>query len=443
MKNEKTAAENAMAYALRNGADACEIYFTRRASSSTQMRDGRISDDTSSERSGYSVRLIKKGVPGFSYGVVADEASLKRSVDHALLSCEFLDENPHYHFTEPGKAYPKVENRVASFCGFGEKEDYLKQMNAAALGDTRIQRVERTAVGETMGSVRLFNSLGLDLYRESAYVSASTTVVAADGEDEQIGGDFKAAHCFDEIDWNTLGKKAAAEGIDKLGASPMETAELPVLFRPDAVIDLLGILLPSFLGDHVEKGVSRLKGRVGEKIASEAISLYDDALMPESVLRIPFDDEGQPCEKNPLIENGVAKTFLYNNEYASRANTVSTGNGFCGSHKGWPGVGLSSFYLAPGKIDSESVIGKMERGLWVKDLMGLHMADAVSGDFSLGATGKLIENGEVTRGVRGIMVAGNLFDLLKNVESVCNDVTVFGDVAAPSILIKSLKISGK
>lgn len=443
MKNEKITAENAMAYALRNGADACEIYFTRRASSSTQMRDGTISDDTSSERSGYSVRLIKKGVPGFSYGVVADETLLKRSVDDALLSCEFLDENPHYHFTEPGKDYPVVKNIAASFCGFGEKKEYLEQMHQAALGDARTKRVERTALGEAMSSVRLMNSLGLDLYRESAYVSASATVVAAEGGDEQLGGDFKAARCFDEIDWNLLGKRAAEEGLDKLGASPMETAELPVLFRPDAVIDLLGILLPSFLGDHVEKGVSRLKGRLGEKIAAEELSLYDDALMSESVLRIPFDDEGQPCGKNPLIENGVAKTFLYNNEYAFRAKTVSTGNGFCGSHKGLPGVGLSNFYLAPGKCDVEGALGKIERGLWVKDLMGLHMADAVSGDFSLGATGKLIEKGEVTRGVRGVMVVGNLFDLLKKVGAVCDDFTVFGDVAAPSILIKSLKISGK
>lgn len=443
MMQEKNAAENAMAYALRHGADACEIYFTRRASSSTQMRNGSVSDDTSSDRSGYSVRLIKNGVPGFSYGVVPDETSLKDSVDNALLSCEFLEADPHYHFTEPGKSYPIVENAAAAFCGFGEKKEYLEQMNAAALCDPRIQRVERTAVGETMSSVYLINSLGLELYRESAYVSAAATVVAVDGKDEQLGSDFKAAHRFGDVDWDELGRKAAYEGLDKLGAATMETTEVPVLFRPDAVIDLLGILLPSFLGNNVEKGISRLKEQLGKPIASEEISLYDDALMKDSVLRIPFDDEGQPCGKNCLIKDGVANMFLYNNEYASRAKKASTGNGFCGSHKGLPGVGLSSFYLAPGSADRDETIAKLRQGLWVKDLMGLHMADAVSGDFSLGATGKRIENGEVTQGVRGVMVAGNLFDLLKNVDAVCNDFTAFGDVAAPSILIKTLKISGK
>lgn len=443
MNNEKIAAENAMAYAIQHGADDCEIYWTRRASSSTQMRDGSISDDTSSERSGYSVRLIKNGVPGFSYGVTPDEFSLKRSIDDAMISCDFLEKNEHYHFTAPGADYPEVENVSADFCGFAEKKEYLERMSEAANCDSRIKKVERTAVGETMGSVHIMNSLGLDLYRESSYVSASVTVVAAENEDEHLGGDFKAASSFQKIDWEELGRKAAFDGLDKLGAAPIDTAELPVLFRPDAVIDLLGVLLPSFLGDHVEKGMSRLKDKLGEQIAANAVNLYDDALMAESVLRLPFDDEGQPCRKNCLIDHGKANMFLYNNEYASRAGVKSTGNGFSGSHKGLPGVGLSSFYLAPGEKSIEDTVSEIDRGLWVKDLMGLHMADAVSGDFSLGAVGKLIENGEVTRGVRGVMVAGNLFDLLRDVETICSDFTVFGDVGAPSFLIKSLKISGK
>ncbi|MBQ6810579.1 MAG: TldD/PmbA family protein [Firmicutes bacterium] len=443
MSNEKIAVQNSISYALKQGADDCEIYWGRRSSASTQMRAGEISDDNASDRSGYSVRVIKNGVSGFSYGVALSEESLRRSVDDALLSCGFLEKNDHYHFTAPGKAYPEIEQHSAPFCGFSEKKEYLDRMFEAAQCDPRISKVERTAVSETMGSVRIMNSLGLDLYRESSYVSASATVVSSEGEEEYIGSEFKAAPNFSEIDYDLLGKKAAEDGLDKLGASPIDTAELPVLFCPDAVIDLLGILLPSFLGDHVEKGMSRFKDYLGEKIAADGIYLYDDALMAESVLKIPFDDEGQPCGKNCLIRDGVANMFLYNNEYASRANTESTGNGFCSSHKSLPSVGLSSFYLQKGDRSLDSVVGSLKKGLWVKDLMGLHMADAVSGNFSLGAVGKLIENGEVTKGVRGVMVAGNLFDLLKDVEALCDDFTVFGDVGAPSFLINSLKISGK
>ena len=440
---EKQFAENAMVYALKQGADQCEIYWLRRISSSTQMREGEIADDTSAERWGYSVRLIRNGVPGFSYGTVLDKGALRRSVDDALLSCDFLEKDPHYHFTVPGKNYPVVPGTPRESIGFPRKKEILEQMTDSAKTDERIRRVERTSIGETYGSVHMMNSLGLDLCRESSYVTASATVVAADGNEEHLGSEFKAANRYDDLDFTLIGRKAAADGLDKLGAGIIETAELPVLFRPDAVIDLLGVLLPSFLGDHVEKGMSLLKGRLGEKIAAGGVCLYDDALMPESVLKIPFDDEGQPCGKTALIENGVAKAFLYNNEYASRAGRESTGNGFCSSHKGLPGVGLSSYYLAKGDVPLDEILRKQEKALWVKDLMGLHMADAVSGDFSLGAVGKLIEHGEVTQGVRGIMVAGNLFDLLRDIETIASDFTVFGDVGSPSFLIKSLKISGK
>lgn len=118
---EKLIAENAMAYALKQGVDLCEIFWTRRTSASTQMRDGEIADDTSAERGGYSVRLVRGGVPGFAYGARLEKESLRRSVDDALLSCDFLEKDEHYHFTAPGKIYPKVQVVRPEFIGFGEK----------------------------------------------------------------------------------------------------------------------------------------------------------------------------------------------------------------------------------------------------------------------------------------------------------------------------------
>jgi PmbA protein len=197
------------------------------------------------------------------------------------------------------------------------------------------------------------------------------------------------------------------------------------------------------MGDHVLKGMSVLKGKLGQTIASSKLSFIDNALMKESVLKLPFDDEGVPCRENRLIDHGKIHMFLYNNKYAARANTESTGNGFSSSHKSLPSVGMTSYYVKKGDTPFHKMMAETDRGLWVKDLMGLHMADTVTGDFSLGASGKLIEKGEATSGVRGIMIAGNIFDLLKDVETIGNDFTVYGDVGAPSLKIKSLKISGK
>lgn len=441
--NEKIIVENIMAYALQKGADQCEVLWTQSFSATTQMREGEISDDNGASNRGYAVRLLKNNVLGFSYGTLIDTEMLKRSVDDALLSCAFAEKDEDYFFTAPGGKYPMIRNKRPENVSFVQKKEFLQLMEAAAGEGQKVKKVERVAIGEHRNTTRLLNSLGLDLYRESYFVSGSAMVVTEDAGDEQTGGFFQAANSYFDLDYRKIGAKAAADGFDKLGATPLDSTELPVVFHPEAVLELVSLLMPSFMGDHVEKGMSILKGKLGQVIASSKLSIIDDALMKDSVLQFPFDDEGQPCRENRLIGNGKAEMFLYNNKYGKRAHTFSTGNGFCGSHKSMPSVGITSYFVENGDTPLSTLLASMDRGLWIKELMGLHMADSVTGDFSLGAGGKLIENGEVVKGVRGIMIAGNIFDLLKDVEDVGNDFTVYGDVGAPSLKIKSLKISGK
>ena len=441
--NEKTTVENILAYALKNGADHCEIFWSKGDTATTQMRDGEISDDNGASRCGYSVRLIKDGVPGFSFGTLIEPELLKRSVDDALLSCAFGEQDADYHFTAPGQSYPVVRNKRPENLSFQQKREFLELLAEGAAESGKVKRVERVGIGEHRNVTFLMNSLGLDLYRESYFVSGSAMVVAADAESEHTGGYFKVANSYFDLNYRKIGREAAVDGLDKLGAVAIDTAELPVVLRPEAVLELLSLLTPSFLGNHVEKGMSVLKDKLGQTIAGPGISLYDDALMSQGVLQVPFDDEGQPCRRNCLIGKGEARMFLYNNKYGARAGRASTGNGFNGSHKSLPSVGIASYYLENGDTPLPDLLGSMEHGLWLKELMGLHMADTVSGNFSLGGVGKLIEGGEVSHGVRGVMVAGNIFDLLKDVETVGDDFTVFGDVGAPSLKIKSLKISGK
>ncbi len=440
---QKKIVENIMAYALKKGADQCEVLWTRSVSATTQMRQGEISDDNGASRWGYSVRVIKDRVPGFSYGTLIDRDMLRRSVDDALLSCAFAEEDKDYCFTPPGAAYPMVRGRQPEKINFGQKKEILDLLEEGAKSEKQIAKVERVSLSEHSAATCILNSLGLDLCRENAFVSAAAMVVAKDGADEQTGGFFKAANSYFDLDYRHIGAHAAADGCGKLGAAPIATGELPVIFHPEAVLDLISLALPSFMGDRVLKGMSVLKEKLNQAIDSPKVSLLDDALMKEGVLKLPFDDEGVPCRENRLIDGGRLKMFLYNNKYGARAKTASTGNGFSASHKSLPAVGTASYYVERGDTSFSRLIQGLERGLWVKDLMGLHMADTVTGDFSLGAGGKLIEKGELAAGVRGIMIVGNIFELLKDVEAVGTDFTVYGDVGAPSLKIKSLKISGK
>lgn len=435
--------ENAINYALSQGADSCEIYQSESSSSSVQMRMGEISDCNFSGQSGYSVRLIKDGKPGFAYGTVADEANLRRSVDDALISSAFLEADENYFFTSPGQIYREISVEEEKPVSFAEKKEMLSELTASAMECADIAKTERASLSETRSSVRIMNSLGLELTGGNHYVSATAAVLAKAGEEEQLGGEFQLATCFQGLDMKKLGQRAAADAAEKIGAKPLDSCTLPVIFRPEAVADLLSLLLPSFMGSRVLKGMSRLSDQLGETVAAKGVSLYDDAFLADAVIKTAFDDEGQPCGRHALIENGVAKEFLYNNKYGRRAGKSSTGNGFCSSHAGLPSVTDTNFCLAAGDTPLADMYAFADKVLEVKDLMGLHMADSVSGDFSLGAGGRLTEHGKQVQRVRGVMVAGNLFELLKDIIAVGNDVRSFGYGSAPSILIKSLKISGK
>ncbi len=435
--------KDTVAYALKKGADECEIYYRRAESDMTQMRNGELSDDRTSDARGYSVRLIRGGVPGFSYGVAAERDALRRCVDNALLSCDFLDKDEDYHFTPPGQVYPEVEIPPAENVGFNEKTRFLKEIGDAAMAEKNIRNVERASFSSYRERTLIMNSLGLDLGKEARFVSAAAAVVAAGDEEEQIGGEWQAAPLSKDIDFAAIGRKAAADGKENLGAAAMKSGEYPVLFRPEAVLSLLALVMPSLLGDNVEKGLSRLGEKLGEAVAAAGIFLTDDALAEEFPFQTAFDDEGQPCRRNLLLEDGVLRGFLYDNRYGRRARKQSTGNGVCGSHKGLPSVSPHGYMLKEGTLAPDEVMISLEHGVRVKELMGLHMADPVSGDFSLGIVGHEICRGEVGKSVRGNMIAGNLFTLLRDVEAVCNDLTVVGDTSSPSLLIKSLKISGK
>lgn len=436
-------ARDILAYANKNGAEQCEIYRVISSSELLRLREGNLSEDKGSEQGGYSVRLIRNGVPGFSYGVSFEKNSLCRSVDQALLSCDYLETDPHYFFTQPGGKYQECKESGPCEISYERRMNLLKEIDCAVRSKSGINRAESVSAGIIRGHSFLINSLGLELERGFFCCSAGATAVAVKDNDEQLGGEWKLAETFEKLNAEEIGKKAADEALIRISAGSIETDDYPVIFRSDAAVDLLCLILPSLMGDRAEKGMSHLKGRIGEIIASDCVTLIDNAASPEFVCRNTFDDEGQPCRKNVLIEKGKLRGFLYNNRWGSAAGTVSSGNGFCGSYKGVPSVSSCAFSMEKGDSSPGEMMRKIHKGVLVRDLMGLHMADPVSGDFSLGITGSLIENGEMTSGVRGVMLAGNLFELLKDIEEIGSDYEVYSEAAAPSFFVKSLKISGK
>jgi PmbA protein len=183
-------------------------------------------------------------------------------------------------------------------------------------------------------------------------------------------------------------------------------------------------------------------GKKGEQIASELFTLVDDGTMERGYSTHPYDDEGTPQRKTVLVEKGIFKGFLHSLYTAWAMNEKPTGNGLRSSFTSPPSTGITNFYLRPGELSFEELVNSEGEVLVVFDLMGLHTADTVSGDFSFGASGVLYKNGKKVQSIRGVTVAGNFLELIKNISAVGGDLTFYANVGSPSILVKNITVGG-
>jgi PmbA protein len=184
-------------------------------------------------------------------------------------------------------------------------------------------------------------------------------------------------------------------------------------------------------------------GRLGTVVASNAVTVRDDGLLPGGLGTAPADDEAVPLQTKTVIDKGRLNLFLYNSYAARKDKTLSTGNGMRGGFKGLPGVGVTNLFIEPGSLSFDSLVSSMDRGLLVTEVMGMHTANAISGDFSVGATGFWIEGGKKAYPVREITIAGNILDLMQHVDAVGSDLRFSGRIGSPSLHIRELSIGGK
>jgi PmbA protein len=202
------------------------------------------------------------------------------------------------------------------------------------------------------------------------------------------------------------------------------------------------MLAQSFLAESVQKKKSLLLGQLHKKIFSDIITIIDDGLFPQGMATAPFDGEGVVRQCTPLVEHGVLIHFLYDTYCAKKDSTLSTGNASRGSIMNTPNVGYSNLYIQKGAVDPADMIAAVEKGFLVNEVMGMHTANPITGDFSVGITGFLIKNGKKITPVKGLALAGNIITLFQNVLQIGSDLRFYGKVGAPTLLIESMEISG-
>jgi PmbA protein len=426
-----------------------ELYYQVGESTSVDTFQHQLNEFTSSFSGGLCFRAIVNGKMGYASteDLSADQA--KAVVAKAIDSASVLEAEEQVFLGEGGQVYEPLEDRsyplptteelIAKVLETTEK---LYAADAMAVDGCQTQGIIETS------EIAIYNSKGLDLQQKSSVAGLVAVGVVSNGQEMSNDYQIKLGQ-LDKINVEELTAKAINGAKEKLGGEVAPTGQYPVVFNPEAMTSLLGVYSSIFNSEAAQKGLSKLAGKEGETIAASCVNLIDDPFHKENPEPMNFDAEGSPTHKKAVIENGVLNTLLYNLKTAAVAGKKTTGNASKAGYDSAVGIRPFTMYLAGGEMTEEELLAKVGNGVYITDLSGLHAgADAISGDFSLQSAGYMIENGVKTTYVKSFTVAGNFYELLKNIVALANNShlpramgsTTFG---APTVWVDGLSVAGK
>jgi PmbA protein len=356
------------------------------------------------------------------------------------------DRDPLHSFSPPEQANAQdleVFDSTLSQRANKEKVEHIKEMEQRALDvDSRIRKVRKAEYEETTSHTSVVNSYGLDAEKQGTAITFSVMVLAEDNGNAEMGWESETVRWYDDTDPSKIGINAARRGIAMLGGRQISTRMCSAVLENRVVGELLDVWSSSFLGDNIHKGKSFLRDKVGQEIASPKITLIDDGLYNRGLGSAWFDDEGTPQKSTVLVKNGTLLTYLFDRYWSKKAASQSTGNSVRERISSPPSPGPSNLFIRSGTLSFDQLLMSMDEGLLVTDLMGVHMSDPISGDFSLGASGIWVEKGTPAYPVKGVTVSGSIHSLFADVADVGDDLRFFGKLGAPSALVKEINVSG-
>ena len=309
----------------------------------------------------------------------------------------------------------------------------------------KVESFSGCSVSYSSGKYGIINSKGLNLSNKSNLLTAYVVPIVKDLDKMYDGCGYVVAKSLNDVKPDKIAKMGVDEALSKIGGTSIASGNYKVIINNEAMVSLLSTFAGIFSGDAVQKGLSLLKDKEGEIIATDIVNLVDDPHLEDGLASVSFDDEGVATLKTYLIKNGKLNSLLHNLKTANKAGVKSTGNGFKASYASPISVSPTNFYIEPGINSLEEMTKKINKGLIITDFAGLHSgANSITGDFSLAAKGFYIEDGIKTHPVEQITVAGNFFTLLNNIEEIGSDLKFpMSSVGSPSIVIKELSIAGE
>jgi PmbA protein len=427
------------------GADAADVLVAEGTEFSVTVRKGEVETLTEAGSKALGVRVFVGRRTASTHTSDFSWPTLRRLVEEVVGMARATGEDPAAGL--PDELVPPEDVDLQLFdpspgtLPTGERIERARRAEAEALAAPGIVNSQGASWSSGEGSVVLANTLGfLGGYRTS---SVSLSVVPQAGRDGQMERDYwytTGRGLSDLEPPEQVGRTAAERTLRRLGARQVPTGEVPVVFDPESAAEVLGTVFSAVSGYAVFRGATFLRDRLGEEVASPLLTLVDDGRRVRGLGSRPFDGEGLPTRRNVPVERGVLRHWLCDSYSARRTGARPTGSARRGV-SGGPSVGAGNLFFEPGAAPPEAIVAGVERGLYVTDLVGFGV-NLVTGDYSQGAVGHWIEKGRLVHPVHEVTIAGNLREMLRDVDAVGSDLVFRGSSASPTIRVRRMTLSG-
>jgi len=435
--------------ALRAGASDAEAIFAEGDEFETLVRLGQVEQLKEAGSRAIGLRVFQGLRTASTSSSDLTGEGIKRLIAGAMSLVRVTSEDPFVGLPERGEFgalsgdldlyYEDVYSLPVA-----ERIEYARRTEAAAMAaDERIQNSGGGSFDAASGRKILANSRGFvgESHRTSCSIAAQPIAQLPEGGMQRDYWYSSQRSLLLLESPEAVGQEAARRTVRRLGARKIATQRVPLVFSPEVARSILGAIGGAINGNAVYRGSSFLAGKLGETVGGANLTIIDDGTMPGGFGSASFDGEGLPTRRKVVLDHGVLTSYLLNTYTARKLGLQSTGNASRGL-AGAPGIGAGNFYLEPGTKTPEEILAGIPKGLYVTELIG-HGVNLVTGDYSHGASGLWIENGELTYPVEEITVAGNLKEMLKNISQIGNDLIFRSSVACPTISIEGMTIAGE
>ena len=422
-----------------------DIYAVESSGFTVEVKEGKVEKIKVPVKKGLAIRTVVNGKLGFVYTTDVSDEGIRIAIECARENAKSASPDD-YSFSMPAsnsfdfllydERYKEIQTE--------KKIDLALELESRVYSfDPRIKKVRKASYSDSISMVYYYNSNDHSFSYTTSSFALSILLAAEENGESQMGWDYDVKRYFTDLNVDLVAVRAAENAVELLGAKPLKTKKISVIFKNTVFAEIIEALSAVFLGNNVLRGKSLFADKLGYEIATHVLNLYDDPTRKDGMGTIPFDDEGVATRKKAVIERGTLKNFLLDIYSARKLGMKPTGNGIRTSLFSLPQPGITNLVVEKGALGLEELLKTPEEVLLITDAMGIHTINPISGEFSIGISGIYFKDGEKVQPVAGMTVAGNIKELLNGITEIGRDQRWLGNICSPSVLVKSLTVSGE